>query len=184
MRRQVSRSRRSVLLGLFALSGTALLAGCGWRPVYRGGAGGLAGPAEAGLAETSVALIPERTGQLLRQALQARFDSGSGSTGQRYMLAVSSFSIAGEAIGIQRDNSISRVRLVGTASWVLSAQDAQRRTLTSGTARQMDGYNIVGQQYFAADLESEAVQRRIAEAVADQITLQVAAFFNRHAAGG
>ena len=34
----------------------------------------------------------------------------------------------------------------------------------------MDGFNIIDEQYFAADLENEAVQRRLAEALADQIT--------------
>ena len=41
----------------------------------------------------------------------------------------------------------------------------------------MDGINIFDTQYFAADLENEAVQRRLADALADQITLQLAAFF-------
>ena len=37
------------------------------------------------------------------------------------------------------------------------------------------------QQYFAADLEQSAVFRRIAETVADQITLEVATFFRKQA---
>ena len=144
----------------------------------------MAGPAQAGLADTSIALIPERSGQLLRQALQARFDRGSGGAGQRYELAVSAFAISGEPIAIQRDNTTSQVRLVGVASWSLVSLGTQRRTLTSGRARQVDGYNVIDQQYFASDLESEAVQRRMAEAIAEQITLQVATYFRRHPDGG
>ena len=46
----------------------------------------------------------------------------------------------------------------------------------------MDGLNVLDEQLFASDLEGEAVQGRMAEALADQITLQLAAYFNKHAA--
>lgn len=42
--------------------------------------------------------------------------------------------------------------------------------------------NILDSQYFALDLENEAVQKRIAETLADQITIQLAAFFRKRAA--
>ena len=45
----------------------------------------------------------------------------------------------------------------------------------------MDALNIFDTQYFAADLENEAVQRRLAEALADQITMQLAAYFRKRA---
>jgi LPS-assembly lipoprotein len=167
--------RRGLLLALLPA-----LAGCGFRPLY-GGAGAAAGadgPAAQGLAATNVLRIPERTGQILREALQARFQRGGAGLGQRYELSVQ-FGIGGEGIGIETNNAISRVRLVGTANWTLFAPGTTRRTLTSGTARQIDAYDIVNEQYFASDLNSESVQRRMAEAVADQITLQLAAWFNK-----
>ncbi|MFI4980620.1 MAG: hypothetical protein ACHQIO_09740, partial [Nevskiales bacterium] len=69
------RTRR----GLLALLPVALLAGCGFRPMYARQDDGRMGPAQAGLAEISVGLIPERAGQELRQALQARFErAGTG----------------------------------------------------------------------------------------------------------
>ncbi len=160
------------------------LPGCGWRPVYGGAHGAATGPASAGLAETSVALIPERSGQLLRQALQSRFDRGTGGIGQRYELAVNGLAISGEPLAIQRDNTTSRVRLVGVAPWTLVSLGPQRRTLTSGQARVIDGYNVINQQYFASDLESEAVQRRMVDALAEQITLRIATYFRQHQSGG
>jgi LPS-assembly lipoprotein len=173
-----------LLLAALALGVLAMAPGCGWEPVYGGSKGGAAGPAQAGLAETSVALIPERSGQLLRQALQAHFDRGGAGTGERYLLAVSSYGISADTIGIQPDNTTSRVRLVGRASWSLVELGSQRRTLTSGYAQQMDGYNVIDQQYFASDQENDSVQRRMADAIAEQITLEVAAYFHRHAPGG
>lgn len=171
----------AAMLAMLAVAG---LGGCGWEPVYGGAGGTSAGPAQAGLAATSVALIPERSGQLLRQALQARFDVGGAGLGQRYELAVNSFGISADTIGIQRDNTTSRVRLVGTASWSLVALGPQRRTLTSGVTREVDGYNVIDQQYFASDQANESVQRRMASAIADQITLRVAMYFRRHPNGG
>jgi LPS-assembly lipoprotein len=163
-----------------AVAGLAL-AGCGWQPVYGPAAGGA--PAQAGLAQTAVTLIPERNGQLLRQALQARLDRGSGAVEQRYALAVSGLSISGEPLAIQRDNTTSRVRLVGVAPWSLTSLGPVRRTLASGQARVVDGYNVINQQYFASDLDSEAVQRRMIDALAEQITLQVAMYFRRQPGG-
>ncbi len=69
----------------------------------------------------------------------------------------------------------------GTATYTLIAQDPSRSTLTSGTARSTQGYNIFDQQYFAADMENDVVIKQIAEAVADQIALQLAVFFRKRA---
>ncbi len=159
-----------------------LLVSCGFHPLYAPRAGGAAGPAQAGLSEISVGVIAERSGQLLRQDLQERFERGGVSVTRRYDLVVT-FAMSGEGIGIQPDNSLTFVRMIGTANWKLVAQDPQRTTLASGAARVVDGLNVLNEQYFASDLETEAVQRRIAEAVADQITLKLAAYFERKAAG-
>ena len=174
------RPSRRVLLSLL-LAGS--LPGCGFSPVYGSRGDGEAGPAEAGLAAITVGPLPERGGQLLRQALQARFDRGAAGIQRRYDLAVA-FALGADVIGIQQDNSVTRVRLIGSALWSLTAQDPQRSTLTSGSARAVDGYNIIDQQFFASDLESDMVQRRLAMALAEQITVQLAAFFKRRAVAG
>lgn len=172
------RTPRRAVLG--AVAG-ALLGGCGWQPLYRSQADGSAGAAEQGLAQVAVGIIPDRPGQLLRQALQIRFDRVGSGVAKRYDLAVT-FGIAGEALNIQQSSSIpSRLRLVGVANWTLVTQDTKRRTLTSGTARVVDGLNFYDQQFFAADMQSEAIQRRLAEAVAEQMTLQLASWFSRQA---
>ncbi len=162
---------------LIALLG---LGGCGFRPVYAKASGGAAGPAAEGLAEVSVALMPERTGQLLRQALQERFERSGLTPAHRYDLNVS-FSIVNTSIAIQPDSSNSRIRFIGTANYQLIAQDPGRTTLTTGTARSVDGMDLYDQQLFGATLETEVVQQRIAEAVADEITRQLAVYFDQHA---
>jgi LPS-assembly lipoprotein len=157
-----------------------LLAGCGFRPMYGGRSATSDGPAADGLAATTVGLIPDRNGQLLRQALQERFERAGAGTAHHYDLQVT-FNVGSEGIAIQSDNSTSYIRYVGTAYYSLLAQDATRTTLTSGSARVVDGLNVINEQYFAMDLEGEAVGRRLAEAVADAITLRLAAYFNQQA---
>jgi LPS-assembly lipoprotein len=169
--------RRAVLMTLAA----PLLGACGFHPLYASGPNGEAGPAAMGLAEISVGLIPERTGQLLRQALQERFERSGLSPAHRYDLTVS-FSIGSEAIAIQQDTSNARVRFVGTATYQLIAQDPGRSTLTTGTARSVDGLNVFDQQLFGMTVETEVVEQRIAEAVADEITRQLAVYFDHQAA--
>lgn len=172
-----SVSRRAALASL----GLPILSACGFRPVYGRRDGAAAGSAADGLAQIAVGLIPERAGQLLRLALQQRFEGAGGGVARRYDLTVT-FAITQESIGIQADSSATRTRFIGQAQYWLTAQDPTRATLTSGSARAVDGLDVFNQQFFAADQEAEVVQRRIAEAVADQIALQLAVFFDKRAA--
>lgn len=167
--------------GLLLAAAGAALGGCGFRPLY-GSAGDQDAGVQARLAEINVLLIPERSGQLLRQALQARLERGQASVARRYDLSVQ-YALSAETIGIQQDSSGSRVRLVGTASWSLLAQDAQKTTLASGTAREVDAVNVINQQFFGAELTSAAVQRRMVDAIAEQVATQLAIHFARKAAG-
>jgi len=169
-----SSSRRGVCMGL-ALT----LAGCGFQPVYMPTASSKPGVAQRDLSTVFVEIIPERPGQLLRQALQERFGNDSG-TPAAYNLHVT-FGVAGEGIGIEANNLATRIRLSGTANWTLISHDAKRTTLTSGSARAVDGLNIFDSQYFAGDLEIEAEQARIADNIATQIATQLAVWFRQQA---
>ena len=163
-----------------ALTLALLLPGCGFRPVY--GSGGMGGLVGQDLASIDVALIPNRSGQLLRQALQQRlYGAGDDAPAKQYQLTVS-FGVTGEAIGEQADSSVTRLREFGSANWTLKMLDPVRTLVTSGQARSLDGVNIIDEQYFAADIEGEAVARRMAETLASQITVQLAAYFNHRAA--
>jgi LPS-assembly lipoprotein len=156
-------SRRTWCLGSLATL-AALLSGCGFQPVYMPTASGKAGVAQRELASVYVEIIPDRPGQVLRQALQERFGNDSG-TPSAFDLTVS-FGISGEGIAIENDTIATRLRLVGTARWTLIDHDV----------------NIFDSQYFASDLEVEAEQKRIAENVATQISTRLAIWFRQQAA--
>lgn len=170
-------SRRTLLLAWPAL---LALPGCGFHPLYASGDSG-PGPAREGLGLISVGIIPERSGQVLRQELQARLDHGDAPPAKRFDLAVS-FGISAEGLGLEQDNTVTRIRFVGRAAWTLAKRDATRATVTSGNARAFDALNMFDQQYFAQDMETEAIQRRLAEMLADQITTQLAVYFEKHPA--
>jgi LPS-assembly lipoprotein len=166
---------------VFVLTAGVGLSGCGFQPVYMPTASGNAGVAQRELAAIEVNRIAERPGQLLRQALQDRLELSSSGVEHRYELTAT-FGISGDYIAIQTGYQPTRVRLTGSSTWTLVAQDPARTRLTNGYAQAIDAYNIIGTQYFGGDLENEALTRRIAEAVADQITLQLATFFRKRAA--
>jgi len=171
-----SIGRRAALLG-----GGASVAGCGFRPLYAPAGSGMAGPAAAETAAIYVPPVAERSGQLLRQALQQRFEGSGTGTAKRYEL-ITSIAISADAVAIQRDSSSSRVRLIAAAPWALRTLSLERPVLAQGSSRVLDGYNIINQQFFAADLENETATRRIASALADQIAVQVGSYFLRRAA--
>ncbi len=79
------------------------------------------GVAQRDLQTVFVAVIRERPGQVLRQALQERFGSDNG-TPPAYDLHVA-FGIAGEGIAIEQNDLATRIRLTGTATWTLHAHD-------------------------------------------------------------
>ena len=162
--------------GLLGFGLAALLPGCGFRPVYMA-SGDNAGPS-ADLAAVDVLPMYERPGQVLRLALQERLAS-DGDKPHKYDLNVS-FWISGEAIGVLNFSQYTRVRLIGHAAWKLRGRDPKQTTLTEGSARAMDGYDQFGVQYFAADMDNEFVQRRIAGQVADQIAQSLALWFRAH----
>ncbi len=168
--------RRFLALGL-------TLSGCGFQPVYMPTATNKPGVAQRELAAIHVNLLPDRPGQELRQALQERLEMGATGVKPRYDLQVS-FGVSGEGIAILPDSDATRVRLIGTAIWTLTAQDSGKTRLTNGFAKAVDAMNILDSQYFALDLENEAVQKRIAEALADQITIQLAAYFRKQTSTG
>ena len=166
-------------LRLFRSAALALLvAGCGFQPLYS-----LQHNQTANLAAVYVSIIPNRSGQLLRQALQSRLEGSASGVAKRYTLDVG-YAESVQGIGVQSDNSTTRNRDIGNAVWSLHSADSAGVQIAGGTVRTLDGYNIVDEQFFYADLSEEAAERRLAEALADQIVQGLAVYFGTHARQG
>ncbi len=162
--------RRALLAGL-----PLALAGCGFEPLYapRNG-GGL--PAE--LAAVRVANIPERSGQLLRRALEQRLDNSRPGTATRYELRVG-LTYASDLQGYREDGFITRLRVQAVADFVLVSLAAEEAELLRGAARATDAFNIPDLRFFAADISREAMERRLVETLAEDILRRVALEFRR-----
>lgn len=158
--------------------GLALLAltGCGFTPLYGGAPGQNAG---AALETVQVQTIPNREGQLLHQALQQDFYRNGEPIQALYTLSVS-YSINQTGEGVQADSSTTRIRFTAEAKWRLSPIGQPATTLVSGNAIAMDALNVIDQQYFAANLETETVDQQLANEISAQITTRLAAWFRVH----
>ena len=152
------------------------LAACGFEPLYARGDGG--GNPGADLASVYVNNITGRYGQLVREGLQQRLDVPVSGSASLYTLDVSPGETA-EGLAIQPDNSSTYSRVIGTASWTLKTVGIAPRTLATGSARTVDGYNNIDEQYFQSTISNDTAQSRIAANLADTIALQLASWFRR-----
>jgi LPS-assembly lipoprotein len=168
---------RRALLGAGA---SIPLVGCGFHPVYMPSDGGEPGVAQRELAMIYVAIIPDRPGQLLRQALQQRLEGAGADPKPTYTLNVS-YWITGEGIAVQPDTSVTRIRLFGNANWRLVGRDPGQTLVATGYARAEDAINTFSAQYFFSDLQNEAADSYLAQQLADQITTRLAIFFRNKA---
>jgi len=123
--------------------------------------------------------IPERTGQILREALDAQLHAAGAPTTQLYTLSVA-YGIASTGIGIQADTSTTRQRFTATASWTLAPIGSPATPLATGQATTEDALNTIDQQIFAQNLETDTVNQELATEIAQQIDTQLAAYFKSH----
>jgi LPS-assembly lipoprotein len=169
------------LKALALLASLTGLTACGFTPLY--GDNSSDANVEQKMDEVSVGIIPDRTGQLLRQALQDQLQIAGAPTQERYQLSVS-YAIISEATGIQEDTSATRERFSASASWALAPIGNPNKPLVTGGASTEDALNIIDQQYFQITLETNTVNQQLANEIAAQISAQVAAYFKTHPNAG
>lgn len=174
MRMRPSRHMRACAL-------LALLGGCGFQPVFApASTDTIGGAAGRELAQVDVALVPERSGQILRQDVQERLERFGTGIAKHYKLYIA-FSFVTDQAGILPDSSATFTRVHANADWRLTLMDAPSTLVTTGSARALDGFNQLDQQVFASDLETESVEQKLAARIADEITLQLAVYFRQRA---
>jgi LPS-assembly lipoprotein len=169
-------ARRGLLAGL----GVALT-GCGFRPLNAPPtAEELGSDIGRQLAAVRIGRTYGRNGQLLHQALQRRLAARDRTApAARYELNVSLLP-AYEAQGYRRDGSASRVRMVMSAPWALQTISVPAQPIANGTARAVDSYNVIENEYFASIVSSEVAERRLVEMVAEDIVLRLALAFREN----
>ena len=164
--------RRRVSL---ALALAPFLVGCGFQPLYGSGP-------DSPLADLPDIYVDNiqagHNGQLLREALQQHFESPDSGADSRYRLVVA-FGQTAQGIAIQPDNSTTFTRVIVSCVWTLFTVGVAPKQLASGNARTVDGFNQIDQQYFQTTESNDALIDRATANLADQVSLQVAAWFKR-----
>jgi LPS-assembly lipoprotein len=174
-------SRRRALLGLGSV-GLLGLSGCGFRPLYgQGGSLGANSPVSAQLGAIEVAVISDRSGQLLRRALRERLGTG-GQASPRYTLTTS-LQLDSEPEGYRADGLPTRQRFTATANWYLSTNEVPPKMVLNGTERTFDAFNIPDNQFFAGDVSRDAMTIRLVQQLADDIVTRLAVRLQEPATG-
>ncbi len=82
-----------------------------------------------------------------------------------------------EVQGFRRDGFPSRVRFSVTANWFLFDAGTPPREVARGTERAFDAYDIPENQFFAADVARETMERQLVNEVAQHILERLAIHF-------
>ena len=152
------------------------LAACGFTPLY--GQSGDSTVAQK-LGTVSVANIPERTGQMLRLALQTDLYTAGPPTSEAYTLTVT-YNIGQSATGIEQDSASTRTRFNASAVYTLAPIGDPAHPVLGGQVTTQDALNVIDQQYFASTLETSTVEQQVTNQLAAAITSRLAAYFKTH----
>ena len=145
--------------------------------MYGQGGGREDAQVSASLAAVKVGLITERQGQLLRRRLeQGLAPKGREGVRPQYDLRAG-LAYGFELQGFRRDGFPSRVRFNATANWFLFDLGAPPQEITRGTERASDAYDVPENQFFAADVARDTMERQLIEQLAQQILERLALHF-------
>jgi LPS-assembly lipoprotein len=153
-----------------------MLAGCGFQPMY--GSASL-GAVDEELARVKVQVISDRVGQQAHNFLLDRLNRSGRPADPRYLLEVK-IRVAKTELGIERDETATRAKLVLTANFSLTDLKT-RETLLRRTARSTNSYNIVDSAVSTRSAELDAVERAARE-ISEDIRVLLSLYFRRRAA--
>jgi len=173
----LSFSHRSRLLPAGALLGVLLvLSACGYRPLYgQYSSGGQSVSAAAALAAIDVKPMRDRTGQLMRTALQRRLNQ-RGSVEALYDLHVTVTETVVE-LAVEQNSFATRANLTLTATYQL-VRSSDDLLLTNGKQRAVASYNIITSDFATLAAQADARERAI-DMLSDDIQSRLGIYFMR-----
>lgn len=168
-----SRSSVRATVAVLLLS----LAGCGFQPLYGKRS---VGSVDDELARVKIQVIADRTGQQAHNYLLDRLNRKGRPAKPLYLLEVR-LTVARSDLGIQRDETATRAKLVLTADLKLSDIETKEVLLTR-SARSSNSFNIVDSAVATRSAEADATDRATRE-IAEDIRLMLSLYFRRRAGG-
>ncbi len=166
--------RNAVAVAALLALGPAL-AGCGWRPMY-GDLGGRESVAHAAFQEIQVGVIPDRSGQILRNFLIRQLNPAGRPTDPRYRLDVT-VAESVQDLGVLQDDTATRANVIVNASYRLTEIDTGT-ALTSGSLTAITSSNILRDEY-ATRVATESARDRGLRELSNLIRLRLGLYFNR-----
>lgn len=159
-----------------AIAALLLLAACGFQPMYgKLGRDSAAPDTVTELNRVTIASIPDRPGQMLRNRLIDRFYHDGRPTDPLYDLTVK-IRETETGLGIRRDATASRTRLDMVARYTLTRR-ADHKTLLDSTTRTSISFNQLDAQYATLTAREDARDRALSE-LSELITSRVALYFS------
>jgi hypothetical protein len=144
--------------------------GCGFKPMYAPTPSGADAEASGSVGPVVVDMTPGKAGHELKTALDRRFTLERGRSAPSRLKITLTEGIAG--LGYRIDDSATRADLYLFASYQLL--DPQGKLRVQGSTQSVASYDIPASAY--GDIAAQnAARTRAAEALADQIRLQLAA---------
>jgi len=162
------------MMRLAALGLVLLLAACGLKPMYAGGA---SSPVAQGFASVDVAPIEGKAGWLMRNALVDRLGAsgaGSAGSGARYRLVVR-LDDSLEGLGVLSNDTIGRERRRLRARYQL-VDTASDTIVFDATAGSDAGIDVVSSEYATIAAEQTALEN-LTRDVADRIVTSLGQHF-------
>lgn len=151
----------------------AVLAGCGFRPLYQDPEPAAGAGVASELAAVEVAPIPDRVGQLVRNDLLYHMRASEGGAAD-YRLDVRLTESISE-LAVERTGFATRSNLRLAAVYSLVDLGTGRR-LVAGRSRAISSYNIVDASFSTLTAQN-AARERAASRIAEDIRARLAAYF-------
>lgn len=159
---------------VFILGATLLLAACGFQPLY-GTAQNTPAGVETALAQIDIAVIPNREGQYLRNALIDRFYPDARPAIPRYTLEISPVHETLTNLDITKSSDATRGQL--KLSTQMTLKDSKTgEGLLSRALVSITSYNILSSE-FSTRVSEDNARLNALDDLARQIELQTALYF-------
>lgn len=169
---------------VIALGFVLVLTACGFQPTYGTktfGNDGSSAVVRAELSDIAVDIIPNRSGQFLRNRLIDYLYKNGYPAAPRYRLSVSKVEENVVEIGIDKDATASRAQLRMNTRFTLYDLQTQKPVLQR-TQRATTGYNILSSQFTTYVTEADAREQGL-NMLAEQIAAQLELYFARTGTG-
>ena len=145
----------------FAAAALMFVTGCGFQPIH----GERSAASSAGLANFNIALIADRTGQMMRNELLQQMQPRGAVASPRFVLGVKLTESLTD-LAIRKDNVATRANLKLIAQFSVVSRSGGS-LLFSGQARSVNSYNILTSDFATLSARADARSRAVRQLALD-----------------